>query len=320
MIRSVPVIVSIFLVPLLLLLMSCDGDDRGNRVVVPVAAADADSSQQKQEGPDMTFDVNVDVDIYNLDVTDRYTGNIKKGTKGKKDDKKKRKKKKSDNFNDNYEASTIRHEVLVDKHFCRDSFHFDCEAVLTNGDCDTHSKTDPNSLIGDVYCPASCGRCRNDIDINNNYDISENLLRADKLCYTFARQQINITFTNADPQREDWIGVYPHDVDVTDLGSPVAWYWLCDSNKRDKCKARSGIVTFPWLPPGIYKAVLSRNPKDGKGPYAAFGPFSAYTESESFEVVRSSEGCSMRKRRRRMTSIGSQVDHSTIRLLRGSST
>ena len=235
-----------------------------------------------------------------------------------------------------------RHEITVDKDHCRDSFHFDCDAVWNNNDCETvhryhHSPSsitnapttstssstsssssrndvdddndsdDLGVVIGDVYCPSTCGRCNTDryYDVSSSSSSSlssssllSSVVLSDQKCYTFGKQHLNFTFVNVEPQREDWIGIYTDGVDLTDLGPPVSWYWLCDSNKRDKCKASRGTATFPWLPPGKYKAVLSRNLKHGKGPYASFGPSSAYAASETFEVVRDSSGCAMRRGQR----------------------
>eukprot|EP00529_Nitzschia_sp_RCC80_P021482 CAMPEP_0113440990 /NCGR_PEP_ID=MMETSP0014_2-20120614/844_1 /TAXON_ID=2857 /ORGANISM="Nitzschia sp." /LENGTH=389 /DNA_ID=CAMNT_0000331805 /DNA_START=399 /DNA_END=1568 /DNA_ORIENTATION=+ /assembly_acc=CAM_ASM_000159 len=279
-------------------------------------------------------DVDVNVDIYNLDVTDHfYEKKDIISPSGR-----------NSNFDSNNNGGgggpppppppgrKRRHEITVDKYHCRDSFHFDCDAVWNNDDCETThstSTTTPSSsssswtndnpkkknnddvdnavdvVIGDVYCPATCGRCTTDrynaafSPPSSSSSSSSSVVVSDQNCYTFAKQHLNFTFVNVEPQREDWIGIYNDDVDLTDLGPPVSWYWLCDSNKRDKCKASRGVATFPWLPPGKYKAVLSQNPKHGKGPYAAFGPFSAFAASEAFEVVRNSDGCAMRRRTRR---------------------
>ena len=95
------------------------------------------------------------------------------------------------------------------------------------------------------------------------------------------------------PHQEDWVGIYPDTADPKDLGSPVAWYWLC-GDKKHKCKTSVGSVTFPWLPPGRYKAIMSRN-RDAKGPYANYGPYASYAESGSFEVARG-DMCASRRR------------------------
>lgn len=86
------------------------------------------------------------------------------------------------------------------------------------------------------------------------------------------------------PNHEDWVGIYPHDADSSDLGSPIAWYWLC-GDKKYKCATSVGSVTFNWLPAGTYKAVMARN-KDATGPYANFGPYASYAESQIFQVAR----------------------------------
>lgn len=94
------------------------------------------------------------------------------------------------------------------------------------------------------------------------------------------------------PHHEDWVGIYPHDADSSNLGSPVAWFWLC-GDKRYKCATSVGSVTFPWLPTGTYKAVMSRN-RDAAGPHASYGPYRSYAESETFEVSRG-DACASRR-------------------------
>ena len=96
------------------------------------------------------------------------------------------------------------------------------------------------------------------------------------------------------PHHEDWVGIYPDTADPHDLGSPVAWFWLC-GDKKHKCRTSVGAAVFPWLPPGTYKAVMSRN-RDAKGPYANYGPYSSYAESRPFEVGRGNT-CASRRRR-----------------------
>ena len=96
------------------------------------------------------------------------------------------------------------------------------------------------------------------------------------------------------PHHEDWVGIYPDTADPHDLGSPVAWFWLC-GDKKHKCRTSVGTAAFPWLPPGTYKAVMSRN-RDAKGPYANYGPYSSYAESRPFEVGRGNT-CASRRRR-----------------------
>lgn len=96
------------------------------------------------------------------------------------------------------------------------------------------------------------------------------------------------------PHVEDWVGIYPKTADPYDLGSPVAWFWLCSGDKRQKCKTSAGSIIFPWLPPGTYKAIMSRN-HDAKGPYTSYGPYSSYAESIDFEVVRGGDMCTSRR-------------------------
>ena len=103
-----------------------------------------------------------------------------------------------------------------------------------------------------------------------------------------------LTIANSKPDLDDWVGIYPITADVTDLGAPVSWFWLC-GGKKAKCRTSIGSVTFPWLPPGIYKAVMSRN-RATTGPYANYGPYKSYAESKPFEVSRGNM-CASRRRR-----------------------
>jgi hypothetical protein len=95
------------------------------------------------------------------------------------------------------------------------------------------------------------------------------------------------------PNIEDWVGIYPDSADSNDLGTPVAWFWLC-GDKKHKCRTSVGSATFPWLPPGNYKAIMSRN-RDAVGPYANYGPYASYAESQPFEIQRGDK-CASRRR------------------------
>mmetsp|Transcript_26271 Transcript_26271/g.49027 ORF Transcript_26271/g.49027 Transcript_26271/m.49027 type:complete len:227 (+) Transcript_26271:133-813(+) len=160
---------------------------------------------------------------------------------------------------------------------CRDHAHFNCRLIAEEGDCEAY--TEHGELIGDTFCQVSCGRC----------SAADDQIFADLSCYSFAKQEITITFLNRSPEHGDWVGVYPAFSDLTNLGGPIAWYWLC-GNKKDKCKTGIGSVTFPWLPPGTYKAVLVRHDhRKGHG-----GPYASYADSTPFEVVRGTS-CSARR-------------------------
>lgn len=106
------------------------------------------------------------------------------------------------------------------------------------------------------------------------------------------------------PNEDDWIGIYPVTADPYDLGTPKSWFWQC-GDKRHKCKTAVGSVTFPWLPPGTYKAVMSKNRK-AAGPYANFGPFASYAESQPFEVARGLQ-CASRRRAQDTANVGAGV-------------
>ena len=163
---------------------------------------------------------------------------------------------------------------------CKDRAGVHCGLIRDKGDCNKHNFAGEG--FGETVCRVSCGTCE---DVPNQ-------ISTDHQCYEFAKQQIHVNFSNSLPHHEDWVGIYPADADSNDLGTPVAWFWLC-GNKRDKCATSVGMVTFPWLPAGTYKAIMSRN-KDAMGPYASYGPYKSYAESETFEVARGG-ACALRR-------------------------
>jgi hypothetical protein len=91
-------------------------------------------------------------------------------------------------------------------------------------------------------------------------------------------QKIEVRFTNCDPRRNDWIGLYNKDADVTNLGSALHWSWLCGDQNCNK-SAKSGTVVFDansiGPPNGVWP--LERNDyyvymirRNSGGPYAAY--------------------------------------------------
>lgn len=173
-------------------------------------------------------------------------------------------------------GSTHHHHTRRNMNFaptmCKDRPGVQCELIVQDWDCDKFT------IYGESYehevCPVSCGWCEPLLD-----EIS-----TDQLCYPFAKKTIDVNFSNLKPHHEDWVGIFPATADPYDLGSPVAWNWLC-GDKSHKCRTSVGYVIFPWLPPGTYKAVMSRN-RDAPGPYASYGPYKSYAESAPFEVTR----------------------------------
>jgi hypothetical protein len=156
---------------------------------------------------------------------------------------------------------------------CKDHSHFNCHLIAEKGDCDELSAT--GKRIGESFCQVSCGKC--DYSATDGDDE----VYTGQSCYPFGKQEIQVSFFNQNPQNDDWLGMYPAAADSNNLGSPVAWYWLC-GGKKDTCKTGVGTVKFPWLPPGVYKAVMIRHGHSK----THGGPYSSYAESEPFEVVR----------------------------------
>jgi hypothetical protein len=175
-------------------------------------------------------------------------------------------------------ATAIHEQNSIEKD-CRDHSHFNCSHIVSEGNCE--GRADNGEVIGEVFCQVSCGHC----------DVNKNSIRTDQSCYSFGKQEIKTTFLNRDPEMGDWIGIYDASEDTSETATPVAWYWTC-GNKRDKCKTSVGTVSFPWLPPGRYRALMVR-----QGRSKGFkGPITSFAESEPFEVVRGNS-CTARLRR-----------------------
>jgi hypothetical protein len=176
---------------------------------------------------------------------------------------------------------------------CKDHSHFNCHLIAEKDDCEELSTG--GNRVGDAFCQVSCGRC-------DYADTEDDEIFTHQSCYPFGKQEIKVSFFNQNPQNEDWVGMYPATADPNNLEGPVAWYWLCGT-KKEKCKIGVGSVTFPWLPPGTYKAMMVRQPHSkGHG-----GPYSSYAESEPFDVVRGNTCTS-----RRLTE-EEQQNHSNLR-------
>jgi hypothetical protein len=100
----------------------------------------------------------------------------------------------------------------------------------------------------------------------------------DKDCYSTG-DDIIASFTNCNPAPDDWIGVYPASADPNNLGDPnnSLWVWLCGSKSSCDSSVDAGTVTFENAGEvGKFKIYLVRR--------ISGGPYSAYAESESFEV------------------------------------
>jgi hypothetical protein len=156
----------------------------------------------------------------------------------------------------------------------------DCDWVHETNHCHRY---DNGKLIGEVYCPVTCDACIQTI-------LSNSLLARD--CYEYD-EPIVVYFSNSNPRFDDWIGIYPDSADSNMLSAdPDLWYWLCDGDQGDRCKAKYGSIVFDesphagsWpLPPGDYRAILAR--EDFGASY-----FVSYADSKSFTVKRSGRSC-----------------------------
>jgi hypothetical protein len=197
--------------------------------------------------------------------------------------------------------ATAIHEKMYQETECKDHSHFNCHHIVSAGNCEGHA--DNGEVIGDIFCPVSCGRC----------EVNDTSIRTDQSCYKFGKQEITTHFFNSDPEMGDWIGVYAVTEDADESATPVAWYWTC-GNKRDKCRTSKGSVTFPWLPAGKYRVLMARH-----GGTSGFkGPLNSFAESEPFEVVRGNSCAARRTEELDASSSSSSPREGQRRNLRGS--
>ena len=145
---------------------------------------------------------------------------------------------------------------------------------------------DNGNIIGEEYCPVSCDECP--------WHPQSATISVDADCYEYG-ETIKFQFTNPDPKNDDWVGIYEYNsnFDPNDLGGdPILWFWLCDGDLHDFCKALYGEREFDsnspdpyndWpLDEGQYIVVLARDhPTD----------YRSYAESHHFEVKRSGQSC-----------------------------
>jgi hypothetical protein len=155
-----------------------------------------------------------------------------------------------------------------------------CDWIAENDGCGL--STDNGNVIGHWYCLVTCGRC--------DREVTSTTTSTDQLCYP-ANEAVAISLENEHPEPEDWMGIYPESADAADLGDPIVWEWLC-ATPEEVCKVHYRTITFDRLPPGTYKAVLSRRNHGG--------PYSSFTETNTFEVT--APGGSCRERQRALTS------------------
>jgi hypothetical protein len=111
-------------------------------------------------------------------------------------------------------------------------------------------------------------------------------IEVSKSCYT-SGEDIEITFANASPQQDDWIGVYSSSNSMTSLTNPETssffnWIWTCGKRSCTPSKTSSATVTYrSVVATGSWKVVLLRN--DGE-------PYTAIAQSSTFVVQSSCSG------------------------------
>ena len=161
----------------------------------------------------------------------------------------------------------------------------DCEWIESTNRCD---RTDNGNDIGETYCPVCCDECP--------WTPNSSHIEANQECYERG-ETIKVQFSNHNPREDDWIGIYPYDehFDPADLdGEPVLWFWICNNNHVDMCKALYGERRFnnnkpedpfnDWpLDEGRYIAIMARERADLD--------YQSYAESDPFTVKRSGRSC-----------------------------
>mmetsp|Transcript_2848 Transcript_2848/g.7827 ORF Transcript_2848/g.7827 Transcript_2848/m.7827 type:complete len:763 (+) Transcript_2848:120-2408(+) len=97
---------------------------------------------------------------------------------------------------------------------------------------------------------------------------------------------IGVSFTNCEPERDDWVGIYRvnDSFEKNSMSSPEMWSWTCGTRN---CRESAAQKIIPlneihaeddkWpLEPGIYVAILARN---------TAMPYTAYAVSDTFVVA-----------------------------------
>ncbi len=112
-------------------------------------------------------------------------------------------------------------------------------------------------------------------------EVCNTLLVSQQDCYP-RRTDVAISFTNCQPESNDWMGIWKVDevVDPTSLPEPALWLWSCGSEDCEGA-VREGVLLFSGgLPVGTYVAHLVRMEQD-RAPYTG-----SYAFSTSFDVSR----------------------------------
>ena len=87
-------------------------------------------------------------------------------------------------------GSTHHHHRLnndnhtIQRKLCKDRPGAQCSIIVDDGDCE--KPTARGESYGDSVCQVSCGRCE---EVSNE-------IFTDQLCYPFAKQAINVQFSN----------------------------------------------------------------------------------------------------------------------------
>jgi hypothetical protein len=75
-------------------------------------------------------------------------------------------------------------------------------------------------------------------------------IQTDEDCYTFIDATISITFTNAEPKPEDWIGIYEKNTYADNLPESLLHLWACGS-QRCRGLVSMANLTFGAGPPVV---------------------------------------------------------------------
>uniref|UniRef100_A0A7S1D2D2 Uncharacterized protein n=1 Tax=Cyclophora tenuis TaxID=216820 RepID=A0A7S1D2D2_CYCTE len=122
------------------------------------------------------------------------------------------------------------------------------------------------------------------------------MVYTDMSCY-IEGNAITVSFTNFDPQSDDWVGIYESDANPQHLGPPLLWLYTCGTQSCSGMRSTGELVfgagaplekgSIEWpLPPGEYVAMLL---PDGHTPYAATAVSAPFTVKGSYEVCTSAD-------------------------------
>jgi hypothetical protein len=179
----------------------------------------------------------------------------------------------------------------VPKEFCRlqdlQVISVDCESL--GCDCCTEcadEAIDAPSAAMETLAPTGLVTTESPTTATPSPTSCVNAINVLSACYT-PGDEIGITFSNCEPQGDDWVGVYSAGQDYNSLPNPPVWSWSCGNrNCRDAVSSMDMSLSQDqasdngWpLDVGTYVVVLARNSAQ---------PYTAYAVSPEFSIQ---DGC-----------------------------